>query len=336
MLTVRVEKFVPPVQRGRAQAAVGFLPKDGLIIRTRSVWDWAAVVIVATAACLLAVAVYAQWEFAHTIEVQLVAGSFLVLAGGFVLCDRSISTLKVHVAQPGEPFPVIAAMRMSAAMILCLRATNPQESARLLKYADQHRHSYTRGYVRRMQWANPAPNLLFPRRAPVGFAGDSARREDIWPMARLAIARALYRPKIGAPEGGRLKGDHAYFTYRLHRPSIAAYLALSGTILAWSHLTKDHKLAFSAIWFLWTIWTLYKHRAVGTLWSGFFMDCGNRPLGDLPVFLFCPENSPHSWEELHDADFEAHIGEYLLEASAFFNFCVAVLVAASLGILQLT
>jgi hypothetical protein len=188
------------------------------------------------------------------------------------------------------------------------------------------------------------------RALAISASKHNTYKRDLWPLVRLCIGRTLYpRPKskdhdraLGeeakVPEG---RGDHARFTFRFHLVPLAYwFLIVGGAILIPSVIEcKEFQQlalrAYLAAPLLWAIWALYFHTSSVQRWRRWVEECGTRPMGRLPLFLYCPQNDlAYRWEELDEFDFDDHIDQYSLHTKQMFEIIVATFAFAIVGLLE--
>lgn len=238
---------------------------------------------------------------------------------------------------------------------IAIRATEPNVAARLQRYAENATRARPTRYRSlelgvRAFFAQTGPVFRRNRRLVQETATHQSMKQDIWPLVRLCVGRTLYpRPKnqnhtraFGEEAAPPKKaGDHAYFTFKLHLVPLLYWFLLASFIVFLPSIPAE---ADTQKWVLrslvimpiaWACHALWFHLQAVQRWHRWLSECGLRPMGKLPLFLYCPKNDPkYSWEELDEFDFEDHIEEYALHTKKMFEIVVASFAFAALALLE--
>jgi hypothetical protein len=84
---------------------------------------------------------------------------------------------------------------------------------------------------------------------------------------------------------------------------------------------------------IWGVSTIAYSRRLIAKWKRWLDETGDRPLGNLPIFLYAAGNPLEcKWEELDEYDFKLVLADYLLDASGTFQLVIGTFTATGLGI----
>jgi hypothetical protein len=236
-----------------------------------------------------------------------------------------------------------------------VRETEPNAGARIRMYMDRVspttiRYKGIEEGVRQLLSQDESPLERSRVRRMAQATAIHAPLNDVWPLVRLCIGRTLY-PRSKQQNHARLlgseahepetSGDHAHFTFRFHLVPLAYWFLIAGlAVLVPSILEckEDKELALRGMLLLpvaWAGWALWFHTRAVQRWRRWVNECGSRPMGKLPIFLFCPQNDPnHQWEELDEFDFDDYIEHYALHTKQMFEIVVASFAFALVALLE--
>jgi hypothetical protein len=168
---------------------------------------------------------------------------------------------------------------------------------------------------------------------------------DLWPIARLLIGKLLYEGEISYLESAEKEKPrrkrHLWFAFVTHRAFISAWFLMNSLVMLLMSCglkTDDYQMPLVASIgpIFWCLLSAQNHQNLMMRWQEWANEWGQRPLGNLPLFILESKVSSQ-WEEVHhyDSDFDAQIDKFGLDSAAMFNIVTSVFLISSLTILQL-
>jgi hypothetical protein len=179
--------------------------------------------------------------------------------------------------------------------------------------------------------------------AAKSLAKHQSATDDIWPLIRLTMSRIL-RPhpprktttrsqaELNSPSS--TSGSSYYLVAKLNLIPLGCWLllltlALNLPLAATGEFRKQASIAVVVLAMIWLISTTAYNRRLYRTWKHWLQESSRRPLGQLPLFLYCPQNErSQKWEELDDHDFRVDLENSLMSTIKLVPYAYSIFAAS--------
>jgi hypothetical protein len=354
MLSISVEKNTPKVSCQQSNSAPLY-ESNYLDIQLYATAKSASLIYLVSAILMIGSATslcYNINEGNKLIALSLISMVMAIIAMA-ILKNKTLSRIasaRVYMINPGDSLPLLMESfedEEHHRLHIAVRLTDPNAISRL-RSLDENLILNAADERELIKKALNIPNTPFY----FGMAKVAERLRcsleygvDLWPIARLLIGKLLYEGEINYLESEEKEKPrrkrHLWFAFVTHRAFISTWFLMNSLVmlLMSSGLKTDEyqiPLVASIGPILWCLLSAQNHQSLMMRWQEWSNEWGQRPLGNLPLFIL-ESKVASQWEEVHhyDSDFDAQIDKFGLDSATMFNVVTSVFLISSLTILQL-